>query len=114
MFRGTPKAFATDRYALKITQRAIARGFDQKLPPIQRLFLYFPLEHSEDRNQQQSVTLFQALASDHQEFNDFYSFAIKHQAVIERFGRFPHRNAILERPNTPEEVKFLKQPGSSF
>ena len=115
MFRGQAQAFAADPQALKITQRAIALGFDRELSPVQRLFLYLPLEHSENRDhQQQAVTLFQALADEHQEFNDTYVYALKHQAVIERFGRFPHRNEILGRPSTPEEIEFLKQPGSSF
>ena len=115
MFRGQPKAFESDPQALKITQRAIARGFDRELLPVQRLFLYLPLEHSENRDhQQQAVTLFQALADEHQEFNDTYVYALKHQSVIERFGRFPHRNEILGRPSTPEELEFLKEPGSSF
>lgn len=115
MFRGTPDAFATDHKALKVTQRAIAQGFDQELLPVQRMFIYLPLEHSENRDhQQQAVTLFQALADEHQELNDTYIYALKHQSVIERFGRFPHRNEILARSSTPEELEFLKQPGSSF
>ena len=115
MFRGQPQAFETDPQALKITQRALALGLDRELAPVQRLFLYLPLEHSENRDhQQQAVTLFQALADEHQEFNDTYVYALKHQAVIERFGRFPHRNEILGRPSTPEELEFLQQPGSSF
>ncbi|NET11176.1 MAG: DUF924 domain-containing protein [Merismopedia sp. SIO2A8] len=115
MFRGHPKAFSTDQQALAITQRAIAQSFDQELLPVQRLFLYLPLEHSERRDhQQQAVALFQALADEHQELSDVHAYALKHQAVIERFGRFPHRNDILGRTNTPEEIEFLKQPGSSF
>lgn len=115
MFRGNQKSFETDPQALKITQKALAQGFDRELLPVQRLFLYLPLEHSENRDhQQQAVTLFQALADEHQEFNDTYVYALKHQAVIERFGRFPHRNEILSRPSTPEELEFLQQPGSSF
>ena len=115
MFRGDAKAFATDTQALKITQRSLAQGFDRELHPVQRLFLYLPLEHSENRDHQaQAVTLFQALADEHQELNDTYVYALKHQAVIERFGRFPHRNEILGRPSTPEEIAFLEEPGSSF
>lgn len=115
IFRGHPDAFATDQKALKITQKAIAQGFDQELLPVQRMFIYLPLEHSENRDhQQQAVTLFQALADEHQELNDTYIYALKHQSVIERFGRFPHRNEILDRPSTDEEIEFLQQPGSSF
>ena len=115
MFRGQVQAFETDAQALKITQRALAQAFDRELLPVQRLFLYLPLEHSENRDHQaQAVTLFQALADEHQEFNDTYVYALKHQSVIERFGRFPHRNEILGRPSTSEEIEFLKEPGSSF
>lgn len=115
MFRGQAQAFETDAQALRITQRALAQAFDRELLPVQRLFLYLPLEHSENRDHQaQAVTLFQALADEHQEFNDTYVYALKHQSVIERFGRFPHRNEILDRPSTPEEIEFLKEIGSSF
>lgn len=115
MFRGQAKAFASDVQALKITQLALAQGFDRELLPVQRLFLYLPLEHSENRDHQaQAVTLFQALADEHEEFKDSHVYALKHQAVIERFGRFPHRNEIVGRSSTPEEIEFLKEPGSSF
>ncbi|MEM9215714.1 MAG: DUF924 family protein [Cyanobacteria bacterium P01_F01_bin.150] len=115
MFRGQSKAYEADAQALKITQRALAQAFDRELLPVQRMFLYLPLEHSENRDHQaQAVTLFQALADEHQEFKDTYVYALKHQAVIERFGRFPHRNKILDRSSTPEEIEFLKEPGSSF
>ncbi|MGK7888290.1 MAG: DUF924 family protein [Leptolyngbyaceae cyanobacterium] len=115
MFRGTPQAFATDEQALVVAERAIAQHFDQQVFPAQRLFFYLPFEHSEKlQHQHQSVTLFQALAQQSEEFQDAYDYALKHQAVIERFGRFPHRNTILGRPSTPAELEFLQQPGSSF
>ncbi|MBD2462190.1 DUF924 domain-containing protein [Oscillatoria sp. FACHB-1407] len=115
IFRGEPRAFATDPQARIIAKGAIARGFDQQLEPIQRFFFYLPLEHSEDlADQHQSIALYQALVVDFPELQDGLEYAIRHRDVIQRFGRFPHRNAILNRPSTPEEIEFLKQPGSSF
>lgn len=115
MFRDTPTAFDTDPQALAVTERAIKRGFDQKLPSLQRWFLYIPLMHSENLNHQnQSVQLFAQLRDQNPETASAFSYAVRHQEVIERFGRFPHRNKILGRASTLEEVEFLKQPGSSF
>jgi uncharacterized protein (DUF924 family) len=114
LFRGQPESFATDGKALAVAQQAIAQGFDQTLPLIQRWFVYMPFMHSEDLEiQQQAVDLFRQFADD-PETQSSYPFAIKHMEVIQRFGRFPHRNIILGRENTPEETEFLKQPGSSF
>ena len=115
MFRGTPQAFATDPQALAAAQLAIARQYRQQLIPVEEMFLYLPLEHSENlEHQQQCVDQFQRLQVDHPEFDSVLDYAIRHKAVIERFGRFPHRNAILGRESTPEELTFLQQPGSSF
>jgi uncharacterized protein (DUF924 family) len=115
MFRDSPQAFASDAQALEVAKGAIARGVDQQLPPVQRFFLYLPLEHSENLDDQhQSVERSHQLVEACPELADTYEYAIKHQEVIERFGRFPHRNAILGRETTPEETEFLKQPGSSF
>lgn len=115
LFRQQAQSFATDSKALSIAQGAIAQGFDQQLHPVHRIFLYLPLEHSEDRAiQQESVTLFQRLAEAYPELNDTYDYALRHQRVIEQFGRFPHRNVALGRESTPDEQEFLKQPGSSF
>ncbi|GAP98557.1 DUF924 family protein [Leptolyngbya sp. NIES-2104] len=114
MFRGTPRSFATDSKALKIAKRAIAQKFDQQVPPIQRFFFYLPLEHSENLDDQnESVRLYEQFR-DSPELKETYDYAIRHRDVIERFERFPHRNQILDRPSTPEEIEFLKQPGSSF
>ncbi len=114
LFRGQPRAFATDIFALSIAQLAITRGFDQSVPPVQRWFVYLPFMHSEDLPQQQrSVELFTTLRHD-PDVATAYPYALKHRDVIERFGRFPHRNEILGRISTPEELEFLKQPGSSF
>lgn len=115
MFRNTPRAFATDDSARQTTHVAIEQGFDRALAPVQRLFTYLPLEHSENLDEQnQSVQLVQALVAVHPELSDCLDYAQRHQAVIARFGRFPHRNRILGRETTPEEAEFLKQPGSSF
>jgi uncharacterized protein (DUF924 family) len=114
MFRGTPRAFATDERALALARAAVDRGFDQALLPVQRWFAYLPFEHAEDLAQQrESLRLFERLASDAAGAGTF-AYAMRHYAVIERFGRFPHRNAILGRESTPEELAFLAQPGSSF
>jgi len=110
LFRGTPKAFAGDAQARKIAKAALARGFDAAMSPNHRIFLYLPFEHSEDiADQERSVTLFATL-------NDprAYDYAVRHKDVIARFGRFPHRNKALDRTSTPEEIEFLKTPGSSF
>jgi len=115
MFRNTPQAFATDAKARETTRVAIEQAFDRVLAPVQRLFVYLPLEHSENLDDQnQSVQLVQVLIATHPELLDCLDYAQRHQAVIERFGRFPHRNRILGRDTTPEEAEFLKQPGSSF
>lgn len=115
LFREAPQAYATDPQALRAAQQAIAQGFDQQLQPIQRIFLYLPFEHSENlEHQNQSVTLSRQLQSDAPELTDVYDYAVRHRVVIERFGRFPHRNSILGRASTAEEIAFLQQPGSSF
>jgi uncharacterized protein (DUF924 family) len=115
LFRGTPQAFASDPQALAVANRAIDRQFDQALPPIQRLFIYLPFEHSEAMpDQQRSVSLFRELVNANPELLDVFDYANRHLAVIKRFGRFPHRNVILGRTSTLQEVEFLKQPGSSF
>jgi uncharacterized protein (DUF924 family) len=104
MFRGTPKAFASDALALRIAQGAIDARFDQRLTQDQRVFLYLPFEHSEDRTAQaRSLELYTALG-----VADYLPYAKGHKDIIDRFGRFPHRNAILGRISTPEEVEFMK------
>lgn len=115
MFRGTAQAFATDEQALATAQFAIAHGHDQPLHPVERIFMYIPLEHSENlEHQTEVVQLFQQLAATEPELESTLDYAIRHRDVIAQFGRFPHRNAILGRETTPEEADFLQQPGSSF
>lgn len=110
MFRGTPASFATDEQALLVSKQALHRGYDQVLSPIKRRFLYLPFEHSENlADQKKSVSLFETMKDDDPLG---YDYAVRHKDVIERFGRFPHRNAILGRESTPEEIEFLKNnPG---
>jgi len=112
MFRGTPKAFASDDKALKISRHALAKGFDQDLPVQKRRFIYLPLEHSENLdNQHDCVALFEAIKDQDPQG---YEYALKHLEVIEKFGRFPHRNEILGRENTALEKEYLAQPDAGF
>jgi uncharacterized protein (DUF924 family) len=110
MFRGTPLAYASDALALSIAQDAIARGFDRGLTKEQRMFLYLPFEHAEDRRMQARCVELMASLDD----PELSQWAEAHRAIIDRFGRFPHRNAILGRASTAEELQFLQQPGTSF
>lgn len=119
--RGTPAAFAQDPLARDLCLKGLSIGADKSLSPLERVFFYLPLEHAESREQQaRSVALFEALAAEQAgtpaqaTFAGFADFARRHQVIIERFGRFPHRNDILGRPSTPEEAAFLQQPGSGF
>lgn len=112
--RGAPLAFAGDPQALALSREAIAAGRDQRLPAIHRVFLYLPLEHSEDiAVQEECVSLFARLERDtgSQQVADFSRYAVAHRAVIARFGRFPHRNAILGRESTAAELVHLQQHG---
>jgi uncharacterized protein (DUF924 family) len=114
MFRSQPRAFATDALALQAARLAVERGYDRGLLPVERMFVYLPFEHSETlEDQERACTLTQPLAA-FAETDDVYRYAVAHRDVIRRFGRFPHRNAIFGRVSTPEEVAFLRQPGSSF
>ncbi len=119
--RGTPAAFAQDPLARDLCLKGLSIGADKSLSPLERVFFYLPLEHAESREQQaRSVALFEALAAEQAgtpaqaAFAGFADFARRHQVIIERFGRFPHRNDILGRTSTPEEAAFLQQPGSGF
>ena len=109
LFRDDARAFATDAKARALTRTALDRGWDSDLPPFERLFLYLPLEHSENlADQDRCVALMADLGE------PFLDYAEKHRVIIARFGRFPHRNGALGRESTPEERDFLTQPGSSF
>lgn len=110
IYRDTPKAFAYDGMALVLAQEAVRIGADQEFDAPEQSFFYMPYMHSESMAIHiQAVKLFDQPGS---EFN--LEFELKHKAIIDRFGRYPHRNAILGRESTPEELKFLSQPGSSF
>jgi uncharacterized protein (DUF924 family) len=114
MFRGTPAAFACDERALSIAMKAVARRFDRDLPPVQRWFIYLPYEHAESLGaQRESLRLFAGLRGD-ADSAGAEDYARRHFEIIARFGRFPHRNAILGRASTAEELEFLKKPGSGF
>jgi uncharacterized protein (DUF924 family) len=111
MFRDTPAMFASDPHALAAARDAVARGFDRLAPRAARSFFYLPYMHSEVlADQDACVELFAAMGGS----GEGLDFAERHRAIIRRFGRFPHRNAILGRPSTPEEEAFLQEPGSSF
>jgi len=113
-FRGTPQAFAGDARALATAKAAVDRAYDDALLPQERWFVYMPFEHSEAlADQDAAIALFEALAAK-TGLDEPLPWAIRHRDVIRRFGRFPHRNAILGRASTPDEVAFLRQPGSSF
>ena len=120
LFRGRPEAFAHDALARRWLAEGLRTGLDQQLRPIQRVFFYLPLEHSESlADQEQCLELFQTLLDAVPErfrtlYQGYLDYARAHHRVIHRFGHFPHRNAILGRASTPEEIEFLKQPGSSF
>jgi uncharacterized protein (DUF924 family) len=114
-FRNTPRSFAGDPLALDAARTLLDTGADKALLLPQRAFVYMPFEHAEDAfMQERAVALFAALAAEHRGFDEMLDYAHRHRAVIARFGRFPHRNEILGRASTPEEIAFLRQPGSRF
>ena len=114
-YRNTPQSFAGDALALAAARALVDTGADRALAPLQRAFVYMPFEHAEDATMQaRAVELFGMLAAEHPGFDDMLDYAHRHRVVIARFGRFPHRNDILGRTSTPEEVEFLRQPGSRF
>jgi uncharacterized protein (DUF924 family) len=114
------QSFAYDALSLALAMEMIQRGEDAQVTPIERVFVYLPLEHAESMAMQDlSVALYEKLAheaatAERGLFDGFLDYARKHRDVVARFGRFPHRNELLERPSTPEEIEFLKQPGSRF
>ena len=115
VYRDTPAAFAGDALALAAAQGLVDAGADRHLLPVQRSFVYMPFEHAEDAFQQErAVELFSRLDAEHPGFESSLDYAHRHRGVIARFGRFPHRNAILGRVSTPDEIEFLRQPGSRF
>ena len=114
LFRGQARAFALDSRARAVARRMVERGDDHALSPVQRWFVYLPFEHAESlADQRESLRLFGQLRDDPQA-GQAWDWAVRHAQVIERFGRFPHRNAALGRETTPEEKHFLQTPGSRF
>ena len=110
IYRGDPGSFASDELCLKLAKEAIEKGFDRQLDIKKREFLYLPFMHSEAKeDHEKAVQLFSEKGLENN-----LEFEYKHKAIIDKFGRYPHRNEILGRQSTPEEIEFLTQPGSSF
>ncbi|RUO31119.1 DUF924 family protein [Aliidiomarina soli] len=110
MFRDTPQAFAQDALALALAQEAVANEADQAIPARQRAFLYMPYMHSESKLiHEEAVRLYKQPG-----LEENLEFEYKHKEIIDRFGRYPHRNKVLGRESTAEEIEFLQQPGSGF
>lgn len=120
VFRDTPEAFAHDKQALRVASHMLDKDFDMQLSFTQRHFVYMPFMHAESKSMQNcSLILFQQLADEvpeklRKKYQGVLKFAEQHQTIVEKFGRYPHRNKILGRTSTKEETAFLQQPGSSF
>ncbi|MGB5523059.1 MAG: DUF924 family protein [Polyangiales bacterium] len=120
MFRGTAKMFAADELAREVCREGLDAGFDAELSFDERVFFYLPLEHSESMDDHElCLELFESLLDSAPELLQadakyYLDFALQHKAIIERFGRYPHRNKILGRASSDEEARFLQEPGSSF
>ena len=115
MFRGTARAFAGDAQALQIARALVASGQDRQFSGVRRQFTYLPFEHAEDlAHQRTCVQLFEQLARDEPERASLIEWAQRHHEVVARFGRFPHRNAVLGRTSSAAEIEYLNQPGSGF
>lgn len=120
IYRRTPRSFSYDDKALTWTLEAVAQGIDEALEPLQRVFLYLPLEHSENmEDQDRSLERFAHIVTcvkpeERPRYRDFLHYAWRHYEIIKRFGRYPHRNKVLGRDSTEQETRFLEQPGSSF
>ncbi len=113
--RGQPAAFAQDGMALCLAQEAVATEADKALSPSQRIFVYMPYMHSESLAiHDAALPLFEALAREGEHFAMTLDFEHRHRVIVERFGRYPHRNTVMRRVSTPQEEAFLKEPGSSF
>jgi uncharacterized protein (DUF924 family) len=115
LYRGDARAFDGDARALDIAGRLVAAGLDRTLLGVERQFVYLPFEHAESLVAQRcAMALFTQLARDEPGLSDLVEWARRHHDIVARFGRFPHRNAVLGRQSTAEEIEFLKQPGSGF
>lgn len=110
LYRGDPRAYAADPLARQLANEAIEQGFDFRMTPPQRLFLYLPFEHSESaEDQARCLALMQTLGNER-----WTQYSLAHKSLIDRFGRFPHRNAVLGRKSTAEEIEALRRPGNLF
>jgi uncharacterized protein (DUF924 family) len=115
IFRDTPRAFAGDALALEAARAMVMQGQDQALQPLRRVFVYLPFEHAESMEaQDESMRLFTRLAQEVPALEGYLDYAHRHHEIVQRFGRFPHRNAMLGRPSSADEITFLQQPGSGF
>jgi len=114
-FRDTPRAFAGDSRALRAATAMVGLHQDEELAEVQRIFVYMPFEHAESlAMQDESLRLFTRLVTSFEDTHEVLKYARRHRDVIERFGRFPHRNEILGRQSTPQELAYLREPGSRF
>jgi uncharacterized protein (DUF924 family) len=114
IYRSSARAFSSDALALEAARHLAGKGWDCELLPVERMFAYLPFQHSEAlEDQDRACELCEPLNA-FPETADAYRYALAHREIIRRFGRFPHRNALLGRESTAEETEFLKQPGSSF
>jgi uncharacterized protein (DUF924 family) len=114
IYRGSARAFSSDALALEAAKHLVAKGWDRDLLPVERMFAYLPYEHSESLgDQERACELCESLKA-FPEAAEAHRYALAHRDIIRRFGRFPHRNALLGRTSTAEEIEFLKHPGSSF
>jgi uncharacterized protein (DUF924 family) len=114
LHRGSAEAFSSDALALEAANRLVDRGWDRDLLPVERMFAYLPFQHSETlADQERACTLCEPLNA-FPETATAHRYALAHRGIVRRFGRFPHRNAALGRASSPEELEFLKLPGSSF
>jgi uncharacterized protein (DUF924 family) len=114
LYRGSARAFSSDALALEAARHLVEAGWDRDLLPVERMFAYLPFQHSESlADQERACELCEALKA-FPEVADAHRYALAHRGIIQRFGRFPHRNPALGRASTPDEVEFLKLPGSSF
>src|SRR5688572_16278373 len=112
--RGSARSFSSDALALEAAKHLVAKGWDRELLPVERMFAYLPYEHSESlEDQERACELCKPLEA-FAETADTHRYALAHRGIVKRFGRFPHRNVALGRESTPDEIEFLKLPGSSF
>jgi len=120
IYRNSEKSFEQDAHALHLAKKMIESGSDKTLHPLERVFIYTPFEHAENKEaQKKCLDYFQELLNEappkrKKEFERYLDYAVRHKKIVDQFGRFPHRNEILGRTSTPEEIEFLKKPGSKF